>query len=383
MGMFAVIFSIVIVIIQTSSILMDRSAHDWSYPLLKVSPNSTYLAEVNKLFHSKSQSNSTALLDFVQGIVPHVKKDQLTQNDSIVTVDLYAEHLSSLDTQAACLHAAWKNTPALSKFPTFCLFNIHTKQKIDSILADFNPHLMLLVLAVLHSTLIMSKMNKIVWTTLKPGSNTSFDFENPHKFSVPISFAAFCLVIIIVYVIVDGRKHDLVQYPTIIATVILLMLGIWFLVREKAFKDDHLWFCVFHLHLVSIPTAVLAISLVGSRFWTDIVAHIVLLSVAANVLILEKRASDLISRKLCQLLYFFIPLFCLYMAHLQWGANDNWKYSIGIMGSASLLPFFIFPVFINDENDSDKSYKHLSKIILFTSSGALVSLIINLAMFSK
>ena len=386
MGIFAVIFSVVIVIIQTSSILMDRSAHDWSYPLLKVSPNSTYLAEVNRLFHSKTEPNTTTTLnDLVQGLTPHIPNNALTtHNDSILAVNLYIEHLPRLDTQAACLHASWTNTPMVSKFPTFCLFNIHTKQKIDSILADFNPHLILLVLAILHSTLTMSKMNKIIWSTLKAGgsNNIPIDFENPHKMSVPVSFAAYCLVVIIVYVIVDGRNHNLMQYPTILITVFLLVLGVWFLVREKSFKDDHLWFCVFHLHLVSIPTAVLAISLVGSRFWTDIVAHLVLLSVAANTLILENRAKDIISKKLCQLIYFFIPLFCLYMAHLQWGTNDNWKYSIGIMGSASLLPFFIFPVFINQPNEPESSYKYLSKTILFTTSGAIVSLVINLAMFS-
>jgi len=51
------------------------------------------------------------------------------------------------------------------------------------------------------------------------------------------------------------------------------------------------------------------------------------------------------------------------------------------MGCSSLLPFFIFPVFLGSMEDQEKKYKYLSKMVLFTSSGALISLIINLAMF--
>lgn len=386
MGLFAVIFSVVIVIIQTSSILMERAAHDWSYPLLKVSSNTTYLREVNHLFHSKanhSASQSTQdLVNLVQGhgLSHHLENLERNHSNSAEISYLtrsFSEH-PSIEAQALCLRGAWTSLKFnTSSFPTFCLFNIHTKQKIESILADFNPHLILLILTVLHSTLTMAKMNKLVWSTSK--TFESYNFENPHKLSVPVSFAAYCLLVIIVYVIVDGRNKNLMQYPTIILTIVLLVCGIWFIVREKHFQEDHGWFCTFYLHLVSIPTAVLSISLVGSRFWTDVVIHCILLCVAANILALERKVTDFISKKLCTLLYFFIPLFCLYMAHLQWGSNDNWKYSIGIMGCASLLPFFVYPIFMTQEYE--KRDKHLSKIILFTSSGALVSLVINLAMF--
>jgi len=399
MGLFAVIFSVIIVILQTSSVLMGRSAHEWSYPLLKVSPNTTYLAEVNKLFDSDTRqhkaSNDSAvaagnvLEHLIEGEAPtsHIALAALpeTWDPQInLSIHLYFQNAShAMESQAACLQAAWRNEH-VSKFPTFCLFNIHTKQKIESILEDFNPHLILLILAILHSTLTMAKMNKLVWSSTKDefkSGNQPQLFQNPHQLSVPVSFAAYCLLVVIVYVIVNGRNSHLMQYPTIFVTIILLLFGVWFIVREKKFADNHLWFSMFYLHLVSVPTAVLSISLVGSRFWTDIVTHGLLLSVATNGLFLERNAKDFISQKLSQIIYFVIPLFSLYTAILQWGQNDNWKYTIGLMGCSSLLPFFIFPVFLGSMEDQEKKYKYLSKMVLFTSSGALISLIINLAMF--
>jgi hypothetical protein len=72
--------------------------------------------------------------------------------------------------------------------------------------------------------------------------------------------------------------------------------------------------------------------------------HLVFLCVACNARYLEVQTQDkFVSKRMFQLLYTGLPLFCICMAHVQWSDSDNWRYVIGIMGSCLLVVFWINP----------------------------------------
>jgi hypothetical protein len=156
-------------------------------------------------------------------------------------------------------------------------------------------------------------------------------------------------------------------------------------------STNHHWFNTFHLQLVAIPLSVLSIVTVGTRFWTEVVTHVMFLTVSCNALFMEHTTQDkFITKFIFRLIYTGIPLYCIVMAHSQWGNFDNWRYVVGLMGSFSTVAtFWLSPWLIFTEDDKstskDTSYqftpKQIGKISLFATSASLLSLVVNLAMF--
>jgi hypothetical protein len=419
MGVFAVLISLIIVVIQSTSILVGRDAHKWTFPLLKTSPNTSYLKQINMLFsNSHSVVNATHLLDLkmayhddfsnslIKTIAPQGSENKSHNNslspslnnadntiilrDMNINVFLFNKTTSSRG-QAACLQTAWKES-SKSSFPVYCLLNSHLRQEIKSIMKDFNPHLLLLTLCTVHSIFCIAKLKKVVSSTINNKNsgahqNIQLNIEHPHTISLSVSAFVLILFLVIIYIIEGTKQASLVEYPTIIITIILIIASIYFVIFSAYYKENRVWFNLFHLLFVSVPTAVLSMAIVGTRFWTDIVSHALLLIVAANVFIISNYCQDVISKKICQMIYVFLPIFCVYAANLQWGTFDNWKYVIGIMGCTSLIPLIIYPFFIEgshkytEHEPNSKEMKYFAKLTLLASSAALLSLVVNLAMF--
>lgn len=408
MGFFAAMFSIIIVIIQTTSILMNRKAHEWTFPLLEATPNTTYLSQINNMFlggntsaldnryYFFSDSNVLDDMIFNNKSQPHNYHRQL---DSSIDMYLFNSTLSSKN-QAVCIRTAWANGG--HSFPTHCLMNTHMRQNINSILQSLNPHLLLLTICTIHAIMCISKLQKsIVWTKNEYSSaieyglqNQQVGIEHPRSISLPMS-ASFLIVLLIIVYIIEGTKTSstqLVQYPTIVLTIFFLFQIAYFIYKHisqqksiSSQKENFLFFNICHLQCVAIPTAVLSITIVGARFWTDVLYSVVLLVVASHAFYISNESSDIISKKLSQMIYIASPTLCLYLAFMEWGGFDNWRYVIGLMGCTCLTPFFYFPFFLMtaylDAEQKEKKLKYLSKISLLTSSAALMSLVVNLGMF--
>jgi len=399
MGFFAVIFSLIIVIIQSTSILVGREAHEWTFPLLKNTPNISYLKMINHLF-SNTHNTSLHPLDsnaiyhkdfsnqfnFQHDIIANASAVNDTSDEPYFDITLYIFNATTSSRgQALCLQSAWKDHSKTS-FPIYCLLNSHLRYEIQRVLAEFNPHLILFTLSVIHAIFCIARVKRTVWSTLA-NTNVKLGLEQPHTISLPISTGVLYVFLIILFIIEGTKKSELVEYPTIILSIILLLSAVWFVYQFATRQDDYVWYNVFHMQLVGVPIAVLAIAVVGSRFWTDIVTHLALLTIATNIFGMSIHCSDEISKKVCEIIYVFLPIFCVYLAHLQWGNYDNWKYVIGLMGCASLLPFIVYPFFIqsmkreSDEETKEKRMKYFGKFSVLASSAALLSLVVNLAMF--
>lgn len=454
MGFFAVIFSLVIVTIQMTSILMDRKAHKWTFPLLSMTPNTTYLSELNTLFESNpinrlrfinthegnqlnSYNNAFNLLNKSENYTSSstARHDKISYNGFVdIDLVLYNESKSAM-AQAVCLKTAWTQKKVAGSnndsFPRYCMFNTHLRQEIKPIMKDFNPHLILLTLCIVHSIFCIARIKRTVWSTanlpsalpsqlgsflprygIAASTATRVGIEHPHVISPLMSIVVLGILLIIVFIIEGTRKSELVEYPTILVVILEMLAAIWFIIwlpfisssssengnNESSIvvdptttaeqqQNEHKanWMNFYHLQLVAVPVAVLSIVTVGARFWTDALFHFVFLSVACNALYLERELIDnVISRKLLQLIYVLLPIFCLYMAHMQWGYFDNWRYVIGLMGSFSVIPFFIHP-WIGGGSEKLKGFvsknKYIGKLTNFASTAALLSLVVNLAMF--
>lgn len=417
MGFFAVIFSLIIVIIQTTSILMGREAHEWTLPLLQVTPNTTYISQLNSLFENLDvplNESAFPLLPLLNDPTDS-NSSQPAQQDiqlwlqSIATATLDAVH--NLTQESCVQHALLSHNHGPKKqFPVECLINTHQKQEIKRLVnEEFNPHLILLTLCVTHAIFCISKIKKTVWSTTTTAYGISpIGIQHPHSISLPLSATILYILLIIVFIIEGTRKNqgaELVQYPTILFAVVEMIGTSWFVYfmikqnnkilapQEEPGEDvatsqesgSH-WFNSNHLQFVGIPTALLAMVVVGIRFWNDALTHLVFLSVACNALYLDLKIQDLyITKKILQLLYIALPIYSIYTAHIQWGDSDNWRYVIGVMGIAAITPFWMHP-WVNAESESNSANyillpKHLSKYSMFASSAALLSLVINLAMF--
>lgn len=407
MGFFAIFFSVSIVVIQCTSLLLNRDAHEWTFFLMKKTPDVSYLKEVNK--YLENSKNDISRQDFDRLMLsmgtPHAtfsySLDKLSTNkipqqnfsvknkfNNVINTSIY-QFDSSLSSQAqtACIQTTYKKNE--KKLPTYCILNMHSREVMSNILRPLNPHLLLLVLSVVHCIFCISKVKKTIWSTLVFHSkeNAVVNFENqkmgiehPNTISLPINASIFYVVLIAVFIIEYNRNTVLVEYPTIIIALAPILSSLWFIYWQSTHTEDHDWFVFHYLQTIVIPVAVLTFCIVGTRFWTDVLYHIVLLSCANHALYVSITSQDVISIKLSQIICVSAPLLSLYLAWTQWGGMESWKYTLGLMGSSVLLTFVLYPFFFMLDAQ-DHRMKLFGKVSLLLCSSAIISLVVNLGMF--
>jgi hypothetical protein len=201
---------------------------------------------------------------------------------------------------------------------------------------------------------------------------------------MPLSYAvALFTLLLLVVLILEGIKHPaLVQYPTILTIVLLIACAVWYVWNFEDCADDGCWTLTFHMQLVSVPLAVLSIATMGARLWTDVITHAVLLSAAVNCLWLQSNVVQAWALQLCRLLTILLPTLSLALAHMQWGYSDSWLYAVALMGCSGLLPLYIFTILV-PESDQYRTDKIRLRMAHLCTAGALLSLVVNLAMFNE
>jgi hypothetical protein len=385
MGIFVVACSIAIVVIQATSMLLGRSAHNWSFYLLESTPDTAVLTEFQNLMQNIVDINPiTTSNDPAHQIGDFLYKNISYKNRSDV-ISLHIANVSdSVLSQVLCLEEIWKYSTPSGIIPSFCIFNKHSPESIYPVLEPWNPHLILLTICCIHSIICISKTHVIPQNYVNFPKNQE---ENapPKHMKIPIGYAvgvSFLLIFIIA--VLEGIKNtDLVQYPTIILVVMLLLSSLLYVRGFEARGHDIIWSIATHLQLVGVPLAVLAISTLGARMWTDVLAHLEILNAAVYCLWLQSNTKNPTGQRICHLLTILLPSLSLYLAHIQWGKNDNWRYVIGSMACGALAPLFIITIFfhVNSNADHRGSEKMFYKISTLCGSAALLSFVVNLALF--
>jgi hypothetical protein len=407
MGFFAIFFSVSIVVIQCTSLLLNRDAHEWTFFLMKKTPDVEYLKQVNQYLENSKNNNSHNFdrLALAMG-TPHAtfsySLDDLSkfkspqQNfslknkyNNVINTSIY-QFDSSLSSQAqtACIQSTFQNKG--NQLPTYCILNMHSREIMTNILRPINPHLLLLVLSIIHCIFCISKVKKTIWSTLVLHSKQNvmgnvqeekMGIEHPNTISLPVNASIFYILLLVVFIIEYNRNTVLVEYTTIILALVPILSSMWFVYwHSSSLAEDHDWFVFQYLQTIVIPVAVLTFCIVGTRFWTDVLYHIVLLTCANHALYVSISSQDVVSVKLSQIICVAAPILSLYLAWIQWGGMESWKYTMGLMGSSVLLIFLFYPFFFMLDTQNHRM-KLFSKISLLLCSSAIISLVVNLGMF--
>jgi hypothetical protein len=391
MGLFLMAVAAAIVVLQSTLILSNREPNLWVFSLLQRKD-------------TLSSRDWTNIKDKIHK--PHAyDKGGFEKN----VLALLHSTESALSPFATCMEKNWipsSSTPPLEN----CRIWHHAPQKISSIFdgSSWNPHLILLVIASIH--LLLSFLNSQEHFYLKEHSTIhgSEDEKTPIStriYHFPSGLALFILamVCLIVGLIASNRNashQPVLDAPTIIVAVILFLTVAWFLRIHNLHSADqrgyHIWSLIFQMQIIGVPLTVLMIAVMGARFYTDIVSHFILLSVAVNSLWLQNhlRAKEMgecnsdVLLTFLRLLTIAIPLFSICMAQVQWGGANTWQQITVFMAFFSLAPLFIhsfYPMSLFD-SESDMEHHHskwrrlLVRLGNLCSSAALGSSVINLAL---
>lgn len=344
MGLFLLTVSTAIVVLQSTLILSNREPNLWTFSLLQ-----------------HKSSNTTA---------------------SLLYESPYTDCMLS------------KKEPPLSI--ETCRQWYHAVTETSSILngAAWNPHLILLVIACIHLVLCFSNSQDHFY--IKENGSVSPPVFSSRIYHFPIRLCIFILSLLclIVGLIAANRNpsRQTLDHPTITVAVILLLVTAWFVyIRYKNHHSltYHLWVVIFQLQIVGIPLVVLMISVMGARFYTDIVVHFLLLTAAVNSLWLQNRVNqtnNMLMLIFLRLLTIAIPLFCIFMAQIQWGGGTNtWQQVSVFMSFLSLAPLLVYSFFpvldlsYEHEDYSIKTKQLQLKLGNLCTTAALGSTVINLA----
>ena len=385
MGMLIVLFSMAVVIIQATSMLLDRPAHKWTFWMLHAHSNITNLQALLVEPPPPPFFYSDLLNNFTYYMHDNNASAAKYNNESRQRFQAYlAGAPEEIRSQAACIQGAWQHLIKPSEIIHYCTFNRHLSHTISPFMEPLNPHLILLTLCCIHSIFCISRTH-INYQERARQKDTS----TPHKkmlISLEYITGIYVVLISIVAVLQGLKDVNLVKYPTILIVAMLLGFCILYVVRFPYRSQDIIWGVSTHLQLVAVPLAVLAISTMGVRLWTDVLGHIELLNAAVYCMWLQCNVKSIASQRICHLLVFFLPLLSLYLAHIQWGQYDDWRYVIGTMACGGLAPFLLITLLFHitssaPEEDKKSTEKLFNKVSIMCSGAAILTLVINLAIF--
>jgi uncharacterized membrane protein len=140
-----------------------------------------------------------------------------------------------------------------------------------------------------------------------------------------------------------------------------------------------LWSLVFQLQVVGVPLTVLILATMGIRTYSEIIIHFLILSAAVNSLWLQVTLQGS-ALYMAKLLTVALPLISIYLTHVQ---LPNIQHIITGMATASLIPLFVMPVILNNDDPILRAGEKLDRFQLrlgsMCSTAALLATIVNLA----
>ena len=374
MGQFVVAFCFIIVILQATSLLLERPASTWSFWLVSAFPNTlTYLQTTG------TNNTTTGAAGYVwKGVDIMFKTPTPPPTTTFNQLNGLSVWWSAPSAQQiACLTT--RPTTAL-QLPIHCILRAHSTQFINPALRPWNPHIILLTLCCIQLVICISKTQHSREQKQDMGS-----IPKDRNLHVPLGYALglLTLLIMIILILTGLNNSSLVEYTTILTITVLLLWCAWYCWDFNEFADNGDWSLNMHMQLVSVPLAVLSIATMGARLWTDVLTHHVLLSAATNCLWLQNNLAYPWAAQLSRIATILLPSVSLGLAHMQWGSTDDWKYAVALMGCAGLLPLFIFTILVNSsEKATSRNDKIRLRMAHLCTAAALLSLVVNLAVFN-
>jgi len=379
MGVFTFCVAATLVAVQTTVILLGRVEDGWSFQLVHAAPDSErWRPQLEQLLPQLSHHGGGA--------------SSGRNNDSTtVTVQIEAMMATAPPAAVVCLQGLLvlgaSSSSSSNEWAAYqCLVHGHTPRLASPVLAPWNPHLLLMVLCGMQTLLAFARArhNRLRRSASASSSSSDADGMTMMTTELPITFIAATLVLMLLAcVAVQGaRDLRLIHYPTLLSVASALAAMVWFFwvqqqqQQQRMVDEDEdeahwqLWCMLFHMQAVSIPTAALAMALLGSRVWADVLSVFCLLHGAVNLLWLGRPAPAAL-----------LLLACAYVMRAQFGPFDAWRYAWGYLSCAGLLPLLLlWPLLLNGDNNN-KGLKQAAGLSMTTANVALIALLICLNQF--
>ena len=340
MGHFIVIFATSIVIIQATSLFLGREANQWTFFLIRTIPSFT-------------NTNSSGNISINDIVYHNVQNNNNNGNENLHMIPNAECHLSKK-----------------------CFQEKHLLMSHEDVLRQWNPHIILLCICCIHTIMCLSRVQ---YKREHKASLLMSETVLAKSIHLPLGYALGASVLLISLVCIFQGLHnsDLVQYPTILTLFLLLLACGWYIYCFDSLGENLQWSFAYHQQFVCLPLVVLAYATLGVRIWTDVVNHILLLSIAINCLWLKNNIENLNSKKICSLVTIALPTVSIVLAYQQWNEND-WKYVTGLLTCGSLVPLYLCTIV---STESHKNHKIYNKISLSCANAALLQFVCSLALF--
>jgi hypothetical protein len=314
MGVFTFCVAATLVSIQTTAILLGRVETSWSFQLVHAAPDS-----------ERWRPQLEALLPALRSASSNHDNNN-NNNDTTTTLRLHIDAMMATAPPATvvCLQGLLLPHPHNDEWSAYeCLIHGHTPRLAHRVLAPWNPHLLLLVLCGMQTLLAFARMrhNHLTNKHQTEEGDTTPTTTNTNTAEISITFVAVMLgLMLITCVAVQGAYDlDLIHYPTLLSTAMgLLTVACYFSLSSSTVENDdlwQLWSMLFHLQAVAIPTATLAMAVLGTRVWADALSVFCLLQAAVNLFWLQRF-----------LLSGLVLLASFHIMHTQFGPFDTWRY---------------------------------------------------------
>ena len=377
MGVFTFCVAATLVAVQTTVILLGRVEDSWSFQLVHAAPDSErWRPQLEQLLPQLIDSSRRP-------------PTQTNTSDTTTTVRIEAMMATAPPAAVVCLQGLLLRSSSSDEWAAYqCLVHGHTPRLASAVLAPWNPHLLVLVLCGMQALLAFARArhNRLLHRQHDSAPDAAKDGMTMMTTELPLTFIAATLVLMLLAcVAVQGaRDLNLIHYPTLLSVASALAAMAWFFwvqpapqAAQAAPADDddarwQLWCMLFHLQAVSLPAATLAMALLGSRVWADVLSVFCLLHGAVNLLWLGKAAPAAL-----------LLLACAYVMRAQFGPFDAWRYAWGGLACAGLLPLLLlWPLSSLLELDAERrGLKHAAGLSMTAANVALIALLVCLNQF--
>lgn len=321
MGLFTLCVAAALVVIQCTTLLLQRPQTTWSFSLVSAHPDaSEWEASLQALLHNGSWGGETPALICMQTLV----------NESSAT--------------------------ARASYAASCLLRTHSPASIAPVLDAWNPHLILLALCCMQCLLALGQIMDLA--------------DGPHV-SLVGAGCALTGVLLAAAIVQGVHAADLVRYPTVIAIALVWLNGAYYVFVSSQGESPRM---AFHVRAVAAPLSVLCTAIFGTRLWSDNLLHIVLLAVAINNTRTAQGRSEflvLVQKSIT----LGLPALVIALAVCGTGVYDAWRYILILTGSTGLLPLFVWGL------ASSERPKSLVGISLMANNAALLGVVALLANF--
>ena len=350
MGFFTLSVACALVVLQCTTIVLQRDPSAWSFSFVSAAPDaSEWSAQLPWAAASSAQSNNSSSSSSSSSS-SNVLLVQVRENDALLCLRLFVSNRSS---------SSGQQSTAAS-----CLLRAHSPAAVTAVLAPWNPHILLLALCALQTLYALGRVLR-----RGPARIGSVDPR-----TTLLGAGAVLTALLAAALAVQGvHDADLARYPTLIAVGVLWLAGLRFALTESPGLPPPSSVPSAAVATVAAPLAVLVTALLGPRLWSDALAQGCVLAAACCALSASGAAEEgaFIGRQkgaaaLLVLVFAGAAAACT-------GPFDSWRYIVILVACVGLLP--LLPV-VGDTRRSSSG-----GIALMANNAALIGTVVTLASF--